>query len=133
MQDTLERAWVHQDRYKRDHGLKTWLCSILRNRFIDLQRQQKFVIEDVDGKHASHLIAAEDQHWRLQYVELLKAMDRLPANAREALALVWLVGLSHEEAAAVLETPLGSVKSRIKRARVKLGELANNLALQPGE
>ena len=122
VQDTLERAWRHRSEFTPGSSLKAWLFSILRNRFTDEFRRNRHTIQDVDGDYASKLVTLPDQHWRLQYNDLFRAIDGLAPGVRDALLLVAGAGLSHQEAAAVLDCPLGTVKSRIRRARSQLLE-----------
>lgn len=125
VQDTLERAWRHRAMFKPGSNLKAWLFSILRNRFTDVYRQRRGTVEDVDGVNAARLTSPADQHWRLQYADLMRAIDALPEPTRDALLLVTGAGLSHEEAAEVLGCPLGTLKSRVRRAKVRLLDLVD--------
>ena len=120
VQDTLERAWRHRATFQEGSNVKPWLFGILRNRFTDDVRRSRKTVEDVDGENAARLISPADQHWRMQYNDLLAAIKLLPASTRDALVLVMGAGLSHEEAAVVLGCPLGTLKSRIRRAREQL-------------
>ncbi len=120
VQDTLERAWRHRATFREGASLKAWLFCILRNRFTDEIRRRRYLVEDVDGENAARLTCPPEQHWRLQYADLLMAINALPVATRDSLVLVMGAGLSHEEAAAVLGCPLGTLKSRIRRARDRL-------------
>ena len=120
VQDTLERAWKHRTSFKAGASLKAWLFSILRNRFVDELRKNRQTVQDVDGDAASKLVTPPDQYWRLQYNDLFKLIEGLAPGVRDALLLVVGAGLSHEEAALVLGCPLGTLKSRIRRARGQL-------------
>ena len=101
-------------------SLKGWLVRIMQNRAIDVHRVERWTIEDVNGLHAAMIKTLPDQFWSLQYAELIVAINRLPIPSSEALSLVFFAGLTHKEAAAVLNCPLGSLKSRIRRAREDL-------------
>jgi RNA polymerase sigma-70 factor (ECF subfamily) len=71
----------------------------------------------------SRLAVDPEQEWRLRYKELLRAIDLLPSAARESLLLVAVSGLTYEEAAVVCGCSVGTVKSRVNRARAKLLKL----------
>jgi RNA polymerase sigma-70 factor (ECF subfamily) len=120
VQDTLERAWRHRASFREGANLKAWLFGILRNRFTDEVRRRRKLVEDVDGANAARLVSPPDQHWRMQYADLLEAIAALPPATRDSLVLVMGAGLSHEEAAQVLGCPLGTLKSRVRRAREQL-------------
>jgi RNA polymerase sigma-70 factor (ECF subfamily) len=128
VQDTLERAWRSRTSFKEGSNVKAWMFGILRNCFIDGLRKDKRLVQDVDGKIAAALSTPAEQHWRLQYAQLLRAIEGLPPQVRDAVFLVIGAGLSHEEAAAVLGCPLGTLKSRVRRAR---GPLMDMIDIEP--
>jgi RNA polymerase sigma-70 factor (ECF subfamily) len=80
-------------------------------------------VEDVDGVYASDLIALPDQLDRLEIQDMSAALDRLRPDQREALLLVSVQGLSYEDAADVMGIAVGTVKSRVNRARTRLAGL----------
>ncbi len=117
VQDALERAWRNRASYSTDFSLSAWMFRILRNRWIDTYRSSRATVEDVEGKHAAYLVTLPSQHWRVQYADLLRAIDGLEPTLREAFYLVMISGLTHVEAAEVLDAPLGTLKSWIRRGR----------------
>ena len=123
VQDALERAWRNRELFQTDSNLKGWLFRILRNRFLDEFRRQRNVVQDVDGAHAAYLVSPAEQYWRLQYLDLINAIDKMSPEVRDALLLVMGLGFTHDEAAAVLDCPLGTLKSRVRRARAQLSDL----------
>ncbi len=80
-------------------------------------------MEDVDGTYAARLKTHPDQQSHLDYEDFLTALAKVPPDQREALLLVGAQGLSYEEAAEVCGVPLGTVKSRVNRARNRLTAL----------
>ena len=80
-------------------------------------------MEDGDGSYAARLNTHPDQHSHLDYEDFLTALAKVPPDQREALLLVAAQGLSYEEAAEVCGVPLGTVKSRVNRARNRLTAL----------
>lgn len=117
VQDTLERAWRNRERFIAGESPKAWLCTIMRNRFIDGVRADKWTVEDVDGQSAAKQSSNPSQQWRLHYSDLLRAIDLLSPSTGEVVALCWFGGLTHQDAAKVLDWPLGTVKARIRRAK----------------
>jgi len=95
----------------------------MRNRFIDSLRQEKWTIQDVDGQSAAKLASNPSQQWSLQYSDLVREIGRLPLVLQEAVVLCWFGGLSHEDAAVVLNWPLGTLKARVRRARDALTQV----------
>jgi RNA polymerase sigma-70 factor (ECF subfamily) len=123
VQDTLMRAWANIDRFERGTSLNAWLFTILRNLFHSEYRKRRREVEDVDGAYAARLKTHPDQQSHLDYEDFLTALAKVPPDQREALLLVGAQGLSYEEAAEVCGVPLGTVKSRVNRARNRLVEL----------
>jgi RNA polymerase sigma-70 factor (ECF subfamily) len=123
VQDTLMRAWANLDRFERGTSLNAWLFTILRNCFHSEYRKRKREVEDPDGSYAARLRTPPDQQSHLDYEDFLTALPKLPPDQREALLLVAAQGLSYEEAAEVCGVPLGTVKSRVNRARNRLTAL----------
>ena len=120
VQATLMRAWEHRSRFEDGTNLVAWLFTILRNTHLNQRKRLRREVEDVDGAAAGTLSAAPEQEHRVALIELQGALDALPADQRETLLLVTVDGLRHEEAAAILGCQVGTVKSRVSRARERL-------------
>ena len=86
-------------------------------------RRRRREVEDVDGVFAATLSVAPDQHARLDFEDLRSALAKLPADQREALVLIGAEGFSYEETAEICNTKVGTIKSRVNRARTRLAEL----------
>lgn len=123
MQETLTKAWASRDRYVPDTNLRAWLHTILRNTFLSGIRKHRREVEDEDGALAAQLTQLPSQEHAVALSELLAAMAALPQQQREALTLVGVAGFSQEEAADRLDCALGTVKSRVWRARATLSVL----------
>ena len=123
VQDTLMRAWANIDRFERGTSLNAWLFTILRNLFHSEYRKRRREVEDVDGAYAARLKTHPDQQSHLDYEDFLTALTKVPPDQREALLLVGAQGMSYEEAAEICNVPLGTVKSRVNRARTRLAAL----------
>jgi RNA polymerase sigma-70 factor, ECF subfamily len=123
VQDTLMRAWANIDKFERGTNLEAWLFTILRNRFHSEYRSRRREVEDADGSYAARLKTHPDQQSHLDYEDFRTALAKLPPDQREALLLVGAQGMSYEEAAEVCHVPLGTIKSRVNRARSRLTAL----------
>lgn len=120
VQATLMRAWEHRSKFEAGTHLVAWLFTILRNTHLNQRKRLRREVEDVDGAIAGALSSAPDQEHRIALFELQGALDDLPAEQRETLLLVTVEGLRHEEVGAILGCPVGTVKSRVSRARERL-------------
>jgi RNA polymerase sigma-70 factor (ECF subfamily) len=123
VQDTLMRAWDKRASFQPGTNLNAWLFTILRNCFYSEYRRRKYDVEDCDGKHAAMLKTSPEQGDKLHVQDLQKALLRLAPDQREALLLVGAEGVSYEEAATICGCPVGTIKSRVNRARIRLAEL----------
>jgi RNA polymerase sigma-70 factor, ECF subfamily len=123
VQDTLVRAWRFRDSFQDGSNLKAWVCKILRNTFYTGAVAKRNTVQDVEGKFAARLACDPDQEWRLQYSELMEALGALTQDARDSLLMVVAGGLSYEEAAEIAGCPVGTMKSRVNRAREHLAEM----------
>jgi RNA polymerase sigma-70 factor (ECF subfamily) len=124
VQETLTRAWRFRDGFD-GANLRAWLFKILRNRFHTEIASRKSVIQDVEGRAAAQLSCGPEQDWFVRYQELLTAIARLTPLSREALLLVVASGLTYEEAAQVTGCAIGTMKSRVNRARAHLAALTD--------
>ncbi|HTM79632.1 sigma-70 family RNA polymerase sigma factor [Asticcacaulis sp.] len=132
VQETLVRAWCYRGSFQEGTNLKAWLCKIMQNCFYHDLSRQRDTVQDIEGRWAAMLSVAPAQEWRLQYNDMLSALDRLPPDARAALVLIGASGCSYEEAAELAHCPVGTLKSRVNRAREKLANLIDNaLDIQP--
>ena len=123
VQDTLLKGWQHRARFQPGTNLNAWLFTILRNIFYSDHRKRVREVEDQDGSYASRLATAPHQGDRLDVEDLQSALAKLPPDQREALVLVGAEGVSYEEAATIMGCKVGTVKSRVSRARGRLAEL----------
>ncbi|WBQ13147.1 sigma-70 family RNA polymerase sigma factor [Hyphomonadaceae bacterium BL14] len=123
VQETLTKAWANRARYTPGTNLRAWLHTILRNTFLSDVRKRRREVEDADGHLTAKLSQPPSQDHAVALSELMKAMTALPDSQRQALTLVGAAGYSQEEAALRLGCAIGTVKSRVSRARVSLGAL----------
>ena len=123
VQETLLRAIANIDSFEPGTNLSAWLFTILRNLFRSQYRKDRREIADSDGSYAESLVSNPGQHSRLEFDELRNALAKLSPEKREALILVGASGYSYEEAAAICSCALGTIKSRVNRARTELAEM----------
>lgn len=121
VQDCLERAINKRGLWTPSGTLQGWLFRILLNLWRNEARTQRRRGEHVpiDGLLVEPSVAAP-QPGRIALAEMSRAIDKLPDEQREALLLVVLEGMSYEEAAHILEIPIGTLMSRLGRARAAL-------------
>ena len=123
VQETMLKAFKNIDSFEEGTNLKAWLFTILRNTYFSERRHLKREVEDADGIHASRLAVHPAQHGHMDMCELQDALKQLKDDQREALILVCAAGMSYEEAAEISGCAVGTIKSRVNRARTKLGEI----------
>lgn len=118
------RALTQAHQWQAGTRLDSWMYRILQNLWIDDHRQRRQTVESLDDeRHADVADPADfenDTLTRLTLEQVLRAMQKLSADARQLLALVSIEGLSYREAADVLQIPIGTVMSRLARARMQL-------------
>jgi RNA polymerase sigma-70 factor, ECF subfamily len=123
VQETLLKAWSNMSSFVPGTNLRAWLFTILRNVFYSQYRKRKREVEDADGSLAARLSTPPEQNSHMDFADFRKALQRLPADQREALILIGATGLSYEEAAEVCDCAVGTIKSRVNRARSRLVDL----------
>src|SRR6202158_2979214 len=123
VQETLLRALAHIDSFQPGSNLPAWLFTILRNLFRSDYRKRRREVEDADGRYAETLKSQPEQPGRVEFEEFRTALAKLPADQREALILVGASGFSYEDAAGICGCAVGTIKSRVNRARTRLDDL----------
>ena len=123
VQATLERALARWSGRRADASLRSWLFAILHRRFIDSRRRARRyagLLQRLRGDEAVQPSAEREA----VAASTLEAFGRLPAEQRTLLYWVSVEGLSYREVAAILDLPIGTVMSRLSRARVALRRLS---------
>lgn len=123
VQETLLKAWAARDSFIEGTNLQAWLFTILRNAYYSMRRKRWREVEDVDGALSAQLAVAPRHEQTLALQDFAAALQQLPVEQREALVLVGASGLSYEEAATVCGCAVGTIKSRISRARTRLMDM----------
>jgi RNA polymerase sigma-70 factor (ECF subfamily) len=123
VQEALLRAWANMESFQPGTNMSAWLFTILRNLFRSEYRKRRREVEDVDGSYAERLTSLPEQNGRLEIVEFRNSLKLLPSEQRESLILVGASGFSYEEAAQICGCAVGTIKSRVNRARSRLAEI----------
>lgn len=120
VQDCLERAIHKLGTWRRGTNLRAWLFTILRNGYISgIRSRKRASAVEIDGD-APELAAADGHEARAHLREVAHALGTLSAEHQHVLVLVAVNGLKYDEAAQVLALPVGTVRSRLSRARAAL-------------
>ena len=117
------KAWNHQNSFQEGTNIKAWLFTILRNEYFSQLRKRRREVEDADGDYAGSVMTPGGQESQLDMADLRIALQQLPDDQREAVVLVGASGFSYQEVAEICHVPVGTVKSRVNRARTKLAVL----------
>ncbi len=123
VQETLPRAWSKSDQFRVGSNLRAWLFTILRNTFCSGLGKRTRDVQDVDGVNAGRLAVSGGQESHLDLQDFFTALARLPEHQLEVVILVGAGDHTYEEADAICQVEIGTVKSRLNRARLKLIQL----------
>lgn len=119
-QDAMMKAWDARASYQLGTNMKAWTFMILRNQFYS-EKRRSWRQSQLDQEAAERtLVAVDDPESPLALDELRQALNTLPEEQREALILVGAGGFAYEEAAEICQCAVGTVKSRVSRARKAL-------------
>lgn len=122
-QETMLRAWAARERYAAGTNFKAWTFTILRNHFYSEARRNRFHGEYDEAVAERVLRAPASQESSIDLADVLRALTAIPDTYREALILVAAGNLSYEEVADICGIALGTVKSRVCRARAQLCQI----------
>jgi RNA polymerase sigma-70 factor (ECF subfamily) len=123
VQDTLLKAWSHSSSFTMGSNLRAWLFTILRNTYFSSYRRQGREVQDADGLIEERLSVSGSQEAAVDLADFRNALMKIPEEQREVLIMVGASGLSYEETAAICGVAVGTIKSRVNRARARLAEL----------
>jgi RNA polymerase sigma-70 factor (ECF subfamily) len=132
-QEALLKAWQHRTQFQPGTNLKAWLATILRNRFYSLGRRRKWQADYDQEIIERTLVAPDDAHSIVELEDVRRALAMLPDFQREALILVGAGGMSYAEVAQIAGCPLGTIKSRVRRARNELQSILFDGRLAPAQ
>jgi len=120
VQETMMKAWGARDRFQEGTNFRSWTYVILRNLFYSQMRRAKFKGDWDETSHLNRLATPAHQEHPIHIADLSAALRKIAPAQREALMLVGAGGMSYEEAAAIMRVAVGTVKSRVSRAREAL-------------
>lgn len=123
VQETLVKAWDKHESFQPGTNLKAWLFTILRNEFYSQMRKRGREVQDSEGVMTAKLAVHPSQHGQLDLKDFRMALEKLPEDQREAIILIGASGFSYEEAAEICGCAVGTIKSRVSRARTRLQEI----------
>ncbi|MGV2072808.1 MULTISPECIES: sigma-70 family RNA polymerase sigma factor [Rhizobium/Agrobacterium group] len=122
--DALVRAYEHQSSFRRGGNIRQWLFSILHNTHVDsLRRRRSAARRDAQAADLVDPVVGAEQEHVVRLAQVRRAFLDLPEEQRQALHLVAIEELSYQEAAEVLDIPMGTLMSRLSRARARLRDL----------
>lgn len=119
-QDAMLKAWKARERFKPGTNLKAWVFTILRNQFYSIKRRSWRATSLEPEVAEQTIVANTNPEQSVHLNELRRGLDMLNDDQREALILVGASGLSYEEAAEICDCAVGTIKSRVSRARAAL-------------
>ena len=123
VQEAMLKAWAAQDRFEPGTSMRAWTFVILRNAYLTDMRRNRFRGEYDETVAERILTAPAGQEEPIHLSDLHRALLTLPAERREALLLVGAGGFSYEEAAQICDCAVGTIKSRVGRARAALSSM----------
>jgi len=123
VQETLVKAWSNLGSFTEGTNMSAWLFTILRNLFYSEYRKRRREVADPEGQFAAKLASSPTQNAHMDFMDFNAALQELSADQREALILVGASGMSYEEAAEICGCAVGTMKSRVNRARNRLAVL----------
>lgn len=129
VQEAMLKAWAAQERFEPGTSMRAWTFVILRNAYLTEMRRNRFR-GDYDETVAERILTAPaGQEEPIHLADLHRALQTLPPERREALLLVGAGGFSYEEAAAICGCAIGTIKSRVGRARATLNSMMEEGAI----
>lgn len=135
VQETLTKGIANIDKFEPGSRLKSWLFTIMRNSFNTRIRSYMREAPGLLDCASARPVEEATQDWTVRGREVDAAIKRLPQHQREVLMLIGVVGVSYEEAADICGCAVGTVKSRLNRARMtlleELGEASPRTLMEP--
>ena len=123
VQEAMMKAWAAQERFEPGTSMRAWTFVILRNAYLTDMRRNRFRGEYDENVAERILTAPAGQEEPIHLSDMHRALLTLPPERREALLLVGAGGFSYEEAASICGCAVGTIKSRVGRARATLNSM----------
>jgi RNA polymerase sigma-70 factor (ECF subfamily) len=123
VQETLVKGWQARESFEQGTNLRAWLFTILRNNYFTEVRRKREVLVEASGESVERLSEHPAQSGPVDLKDFAAALGQLAPAQREALILVGAEGFSYEESAQICGCAVGTIKSRVNRARRRLLQL----------
>lgn len=123
VQEAAIKAWTARERYQAGTNMRAWTFAILRNHYLSELRRSRRQTDLDEGVVEKMLVMEADQEGPLHLDDMEAALQKLAPERREAVLLVGASGFSYEEAAEIAGCPIGTMKSRVARARADLARM----------
>jgi len=120
VQETLTKAIANAEKFRPGTNLKAWLFTIMRNAFYTSAKVRRREQPGYEDCVSDVLTVAQSQDWAVRGLEIRASLDALPPEQREVLVLIGILGVSYEEAAEMTGCAIGTIKSRLNRARHRM-------------
>jgi RNA polymerase sigma-70 factor (ECF subfamily) len=128
VQEAAIKAWTARERYQAGTNMRAWTFAILRNHYLSELRRSRRQTDLDEGAVERLLVMEADQEGPLHLGDMEVALQKLAPERREAVLLVGASGFSYEEAAEIAGCPIGTMKSRVARARADLARMLGDEA-----
>lgn len=128
VQDSVERALRKAEYFEAGSNLRSWMFTLCKRLFLNDIRKQKSrgVTVEIDDAPQARLSSDASQHMSVECSEMIECFERLPMRDKVVLSLIVIEGMKYEEAAEVLDVPVGTIRSRLSRARTRLKEMTED-------
>lgn len=125
VQDSIERALIKSDYYEPGTNFRSWMFTLCKRLFLNNIRKQKSrgMSVELDDAPQARLSTAAHQETTMECNEMLDCFEKLPTRDKVVLSLIVVEGMKYEEAAQILDIPIGTIRSRLSRARARLKEM----------
>jgi RNA polymerase sigma-70 factor (ECF subfamily) len=123
VQDALVRGWAARQQFAPGTNFKAWMFTILRNHFLSERRRDRQDARPIDDIVDARLTCAPSQDVVIHFDDMTRAFWQLSPHHREILMFIGAMGLSYEETAGIIGCAVGTVRSRLSRARFELQTL----------
>lgn len=134
VQETLTKGLAHLHQFEAGTSMKSWLFTIMRNTFYTRIKVSKREAPGSADCVSARPVVGATQEWSARGLEIHNAIQRLPEQQREVMMLIGVLGMSYEEAASICHCAIGTIKSRLNRARLRLlAELGEQSSLSAVE
>ena len=132
VQDTAMRLLIAQEQYREGTNFRAWAIAALRNRFIDICRRSRFHGGSIDDIDTSLFAQLPSQETVVYFEQTAREFWRLSPAHREIITMIGINGMSYEQVAKVLGCPIGTVRSRLARARAELQSAIDGKDIERG-